>query len=229
MSRKVFTAGEVLAAADVNSFLMDQTVMSFAGTAARGSAIPSPVEGMYTHLEDSDNLQFWNGSAWRSPAGETLLKTVSFSAAAGFNFGNNTLTSEFDNYKVVINLSGNTSPLLLQYRTGGVPNGTSNYAYAGSGLSTGNAAFSYVGASTAPWLFFTTTLIAGATIYVYGPNKSQNTVHTGEAFGVNDTAANLAHMNFGGNFLATTVFDDIGFFPGSGDITGTASIYGLRK
>jgi hypothetical protein len=62
MPRKVFTAGEVLAAADVNSFLMDQTVMSFAGTAARGSAIPSPVEGMLTYLEDSDEYQSYNGT-----------------------------------------------------------------------------------------------------------------------------------------------------------------------
>jgi hypothetical protein len=65
MSRKVFTAGEVLAAADVNSFLMDQTVMSFAGTAARGSAIPSPVEGMVSYLEDSNIFQYYNGS-WTS-------------------------------------------------------------------------------------------------------------------------------------------------------------------
>jgi hypothetical protein len=64
MSRKVFTAGEVLAAADVNRFQMDQTVMSFAGTAARGSAIPSPVEGMTTYLEDSNLLQSYNSSAW---------------------------------------------------------------------------------------------------------------------------------------------------------------------
>jgi hypothetical protein len=64
MSRKVFTAGEVLAAADVNSFLMDQTVMSFAGTAARGSAIPSPVEGMNTYLEDSNDYESYDGSNW---------------------------------------------------------------------------------------------------------------------------------------------------------------------
>jgi hypothetical protein len=64
MSRKVFTAGEVLAAADVNSFLMDQTVMSFAGTASRGSAIGSAVVGMVSYLEDIDSLSVNNGTAW---------------------------------------------------------------------------------------------------------------------------------------------------------------------
>jgi hypothetical protein len=64
MPRKVFTAGEVLAAADVNEFLMDQTVMSFAGTAARGSAIGTATEGMVTYLNDSDSLQIHNGTTF---------------------------------------------------------------------------------------------------------------------------------------------------------------------
>lgn len=64
MSRKVFTAGEVLAASDVNQFLMDQSVMSFPGTAARGSAIPSPVEGMVTYLNDVNALSVYNGTEW---------------------------------------------------------------------------------------------------------------------------------------------------------------------
>jgi hypothetical protein len=64
MPRKVFTAGEVLAAADVNEFLQDQAVMSFAGTAARGSAIGTATEGMLTYLNDTDTFQFWNGSDW---------------------------------------------------------------------------------------------------------------------------------------------------------------------
>jgi hypothetical protein len=78
MPRKVFTAGEVLAAADVNSFLMDQTIMTFAGTAARGSAIGTATEGMYAHLNDTDTLTYWNGSAWvnRIPASTSAILQV---------------------------------------------------------------------------------------------------------------------------------------------------------
>jgi hypothetical protein len=64
MPRKEFEAFTRLDASDVNSFLMDQTVMSFAGTAARGSAIPSPVEGMTTYLEDANFYESYTGSAW---------------------------------------------------------------------------------------------------------------------------------------------------------------------
>lgn len=57
--RKVFQAATVLTAADVNNFLMDQAVMVFAGTAARGSAIGTATEGMVTYLEDSDSIQVY--------------------------------------------------------------------------------------------------------------------------------------------------------------------------
>jgi hypothetical protein len=64
MPRKVFDSGEVLSASDVNEFLMDQMVQTFAGTAARGSAIPTPVEGMLTYLADSDTFEFFDGTSF---------------------------------------------------------------------------------------------------------------------------------------------------------------------
>jgi hypothetical protein len=68
MPRKVFTAGEVLAAADVNSFLMDQAVMTFASSAARGSAIGTATEGMVTWLNDENALQVYDGTQWNGLA-----------------------------------------------------------------------------------------------------------------------------------------------------------------
>jgi hypothetical protein len=64
MPRKVFTAGEVLSATDVNTYLMDQMVQTFAGTAARGSAIGTATEGMVTYLADSNTFEYWNGTAY---------------------------------------------------------------------------------------------------------------------------------------------------------------------
>jgi len=60
---KVFTAGEVLTAANVNSYLMEQSVMVFAGTAARSSAIGTPSAGMVSYLTDTKTLQVY-GTAW---------------------------------------------------------------------------------------------------------------------------------------------------------------------
>ena len=62
MPRKVFDAGEVLSATDVNQFLMDQMVQTFAGTAARGSAIGTATEGMLTYLADSKTFEYFDGT-----------------------------------------------------------------------------------------------------------------------------------------------------------------------
>jgi hypothetical protein len=75
MTRKEFEAFTRLDASDVNTFLMDQSVMSFAGTAARGSAIGTAVEGLVTYLEDSNILSIYDGSDWKTslaPTGSIL-------------------------------------------------------------------------------------------------------------------------------------------------------------
>lgn len=61
--RKIFAAGSVLSAADVQNYLQDQAVMVFAGTAARGSVVTASA-GMVSYLTDVDQLQHYNGSNW---------------------------------------------------------------------------------------------------------------------------------------------------------------------
>ena len=63
LGRKTFNSGDVLNAADVQGYLMDQSVMVFAGTAARGSAIPTPSAGMVAY-STATGLQVFNGSTW---------------------------------------------------------------------------------------------------------------------------------------------------------------------
>ena len=64
--RKVFEANEILTASDVNSFLMDQSVMVFADEAARTTAIETPSAGMLTYLQDTNAYESWDGSAYVS-------------------------------------------------------------------------------------------------------------------------------------------------------------------
>jgi len=63
LGRKTFSSGEVLTAANVQGYLMDQAVMVFDGTASRGSAIPTPSAGMVAY-STATQLQVYNGSAW---------------------------------------------------------------------------------------------------------------------------------------------------------------------
>jgi hypothetical protein len=64
LGRKVFVAGDVLTAAQVQGFLQDQTIMVFANETARTTAIPSPTQGMFAYLTDDSTLYTYNGIDW---------------------------------------------------------------------------------------------------------------------------------------------------------------------
>jgi hypothetical protein len=87
MPRKDFQSFTRLDASDVNTFLMDQTVMSFAGTAARGSAIPTPVDGMVTTDAVNKNLQTYYTS-WRPLPFAIAGGYNAIGAPSGLNVGN---------------------------------------------------------------------------------------------------------------------------------------------
>jgi len=79
--------------------------MTFAGTAARGSAIASPTEGMYAHLNDTDTLTYYNGSAWvnRIGASAGILQVVSTNLTSVF-------TTTSATYTAVTGLSATITP-----------------------------------------------------------------------------------------------------------------------
>jgi hypothetical protein len=66
---KLFASGDVLTAAQVNTYLMDQSVMKFADATARDAAFggalePVLSEGMVCYLVDSNSLLYYSGSSW---------------------------------------------------------------------------------------------------------------------------------------------------------------------
>ena len=80
-----FTAGNVLTASEMNNYLMEQSVMVFATTAARDSAITAPEAGMTAYINSGDSSEglysytgtTWNkGPSWNAPWG--LLAKASF-------------------------------------------------------------------------------------------------------------------------------------------------------
>lgn len=62
---KLFATGDVLTAAQVNTYLNEQTVMVFADSAARTTALSGVLaEGMMSYLQDTNAVEVYNGSAW---------------------------------------------------------------------------------------------------------------------------------------------------------------------
>lgn len=82
---KLFVSGDVLTAAQVNTYLMDQTIMRFADAATRtaafgGAGEPTLAEGMFSYLIDTDSLEYYDGSAWQpSGGGADILEVQVFS------------------------------------------------------------------------------------------------------------------------------------------------------
>ena len=69
---RTFTAGDVLTAAQVQTFLQDQVVAVYADAAAGSAALPSPAEGQFRYLRDTDDFQVFSGSAWVAAAGASV-------------------------------------------------------------------------------------------------------------------------------------------------------------
>ena len=68
---KLFAAGDVLSASDVNTYMMQQTVMVFANSTARTTALSSVLaEGMVSYLRDTNSLEVYDGSAWVGATGD---------------------------------------------------------------------------------------------------------------------------------------------------------------
>ena len=74
---KLFATGDVLTAAQVNTFLMQQTVMVFASSAARTTALSGVLaEGMVSYLQDTNSLEVYDGSAWVGATGDITALTA---------------------------------------------------------------------------------------------------------------------------------------------------------
>lgn len=84
--KKTFVDGNTLTAADVNGYLMDQSVMRFASASARDTAIPSPTEGMVCYLDDLNYLMVYTGSAWTITGGD---KPYFAGSVSGYSLANN--------------------------------------------------------------------------------------------------------------------------------------------
>lgn len=62
---KLFNTGDVLTAAQVNTYLQEQAVMVFADASARTTALSGVLaEGMITYLKSDDKVYKYTGAAW---------------------------------------------------------------------------------------------------------------------------------------------------------------------
>ena len=103
LGRKEWSPGDVLTSADVNGYLMDQSVMVFAGTAARASAIPTPSAGMVAY-STATSLQVYHNSDWSDVGSQKVLQIVTAHKT-------DTFTTASTSFVDLTGLSANITPI----------------------------------------------------------------------------------------------------------------------
>lgn len=133
---KDFTAGEVLTAADVDGYLMQQAVMVFDDDAARTAAIGAFLaEGMLTYRKDGKIVEQYDGTAWGAVGVDSFTTTGN---VGEYLVSNGTAGVVWDNTFT----SGTTGQVI-------VSDGAAGVKYLDTYLDTGTAGQTVVSAGTA--------------------------------------------------------------------------------
>jgi hypothetical protein len=90
LGHREWIPGEIITADNVQGYLQDQAVQVYATTAARGSALAIPTEGMVTFLKDAGASQgrfdYFDGSSWKplvfTPTNSTVSASATLSAGS---------------------------------------------------------------------------------------------------------------------------------------------------
>ncbi|CAB4134909.1 hypothetical protein UFOVP1226_15 [uncultured Caudovirales phage] len=242
LGAKLFTAYSKLTAAQVNGYLMDQSIMRFANATARDAAFggagePTLAEGMTCYLDDTNVLQSYTGSAWVSVAssstvadvssGLVYVKQQSFSGSGTAQF-TNCFNSSYDNYRIVFGCT--TAPaggaiIYTSMLNGTTPNNTAgSYLYYEAGNTWSGTADVGASAGTTSWFGIRSDTYFFGTMEIQNPYNSIYTTFQSEGI---DAAQS---WQVRGQQIRNASYDGIQFYHAGGNLNGlTMFCYGYRK
>jgi hypothetical protein len=246
MPRKTFTAGEVLAAADVNDFLMDQSVMTFADSTARGSAIGTAIaqEGMLTYLEDTDAFEYWDGTAFEpivaptSTAGLEHIITTTFTGVTSVSLGSNAspvFSSTYDHYRIVFNSANSSTTartIAIRMRANTTDESSANYYVMNQGIDNAGSASNTTaaGATSATIVGFAGNEgVSSASFDLFDPFKAERTRGLGNNYGQGH-GGQTTHQSFSFALFTATAYNGFTLLNSATNfLNGSVSVYGYRK
>jgi hypothetical protein len=139
-------------------------VLPFATSTARGTAIPTPTDGQYSYLQDTNSTEFYNGSAWQALSAGKIVQLV---RATDATIRTTTSTSFVDaNISVTITPTKNTSTVLLLWVARAEILGSgANANFRGQMAITDSANTVQSGAQQATYGYVASTNLTDATMY----------------------------------------------------------------
>jgi len=233
----VYTAGEVLTAADLN--ITNSGIPVFASTVERDAAFGGTgektlAEGQFAYLEDTNTTQYYDGAAWQ-PVGTTpglvYLTGASFSAASSVSLPTNTFSSTYQNYKVVflVTAGSGTFTMTARFRTAGSDNTNSNYSSGSPGSTIDGVAANLN--NNASSSFNLTGGVAGGqwcgTFDVMSPQVANYSYLFVTMYCYNGSVA--AGNAIAGEFNVATQFDAMTFIATTHTMTGNYKVYGYSN
>ena len=231
-----FTAGQVLTAAQMTQ--VNTGIPVFASSTERDAAFGGTgektlAEGQMAYLEDTNETQYYDGSAWTAlgaSPGLVLLDATDFSAVSSVSV-DNVFSATYNNYLITCVISAASAAAEIRSRlrlSGTDATGATDYR--------NNRAFAYqttdgaTGGNAAYWInsFTATTYndVASFQTTIWNPALAQRT----SKYTISNEGNNgLENVNsaIGAMHKQATAYDGITIYPASGTITGKLRIYGL--
>jgi hypothetical protein len=233
----VYTAGEVLTAADLN--ITNSGIPVFATTTTRDAAFGGAgekalAEGQFAYIEATNTTQYYDGAAWQSVGvapGLVLIAANTFSAATSVSLPTNTFSSTYRNYKVIFDITATTarSAITLRFRTAGTDNSSADYTQAAPGYDS-NASAANLSQASATSLTVATNFATEPIVVnldIFNPQLTLRTWGTG--FYTSDSSAGAAVQTraTGFKFGTTTSFDSMSLISSvASSMTGVYRVYG---
>ena len=171
---KLFATGDVLTAAQVNTFLMQQTTMVFANSAARTAALSGVVsEGMLTYLLDTNSLEYYDGAAFQpvSNPGDITGVTAGTGLSGGGTSGavtvsiDTSVTADLTTAQTLTNKTLTSPAINGGTNTGSVLVGPEERTTVAATAATGTIAYDAI---TQGVLYFTSNASANWTLNIRG-------------------------------------------------------------
>ena len=228
----VYTAGEVLTAADLN--ITNSGIPVFADSTARDNSFGGTgekvlAEGQFAFLEDSNSTQFYDGAVWQSVGvapGLVLVKSQTIGTTVASVEVTDAFSATYENYLITVNggvASGDTDfALQLGATTANYYGAASRANWAGSAsvaADSNTSSFRAIGRGSANALSFSAT--------VQSPNLAKVTVVSGAW--TQATTGGLGG-NYNGFLNNTTTYTAFTLVPLSGTITGgIIRVYGYAN